>query len=205
MLNHLKYLILILFISQFIGCNSKKNVPRNLEMIYNPLSSSIHPEIRVYNVSDTSSLIVGKIKSDDTNIEGIHVRKIKNYVNMSKTVLARRLYTLERIGVVLIIRKGKSRYYAIKPEYIEKLGLKEGNRVKVTTGFGSVTVAWTPDKGLDEGIVFFPYGPWANQVYSAVTGSTGMPIMKGIPASIEVTEEKILSVEEIVEKLRKGV
>ena len=93
----------------------------------------------------------------------------------------------------------------LNPEDIEKLGLKEGNRVKVTTGFGSVTVAWTPDKGLDEGIVFFPYGPWANQVYSAVTGSTGMPIMKGIPASIEVTEEKILSVEEIVEKLRKGV
>ena len=55
----------------------------------------------------------------------------------------------------------------------------------------------TPD------IVFFPYGPWANQVYSSNTGSTGMPVMKGIPASIESTDETVPSLEEIVEKLRR--
>ena len=88
------------------------------------------------------------------------------------------------------------------PEDGEKLGLKEGDRVKVTTDFGAVTVAWVQEKGLDSGMVFFPYGPWANQVYSSMTGSTGMPIMKGIPAKIEPTDEKILSIEEIVEKLR---
>jgi len=88
------------------------------------------------------------------------------------------------------------------PEDVEKLGLKEGNRVKVTTDFGSVNVAWIPEKGLDSGIVFFPYGPWANQVYSSTTGSTGMPLMKGIPATIMPTDEKVLSIQEIVEKLR---
>ena len=88
------------------------------------------------------------------------------------------------------------------PEDGEKLGLKEGNRVKVTTDFGSVIVAWVPEKGLDSGLVFFPYGPWANQVYSSTTGSTGMPLMKGIPATITPTDEKVLSIEEIVEKLR---
>jgi len=88
------------------------------------------------------------------------------------------------------------------PEDMEKLGLKDGDRVKVTTDFGSVTVAWVQEKGLDSGMVFFPYGPWANQVYSSTTGSTGMPLMKGIPAKIMPTDEKVLSIEEIVEKMR---
>ena len=90
------------------------------------------------------------------------------------------------------------------PEDGEKLNLKEGDKVKVTTDFGSVTVLWMLEKGLDPGIVFFPYGPWANQVYSSTTGSTGMPIMKGIPATIESTKEEVLSMEEIVNKLRSG-
>jgi formylmethanofuran dehydrogenase subunit D len=50
--------------------------------------------------------------------------------------------------------------------------------------------------------VFFPYGPWANQVYASSTNSTGMPIMKGIPATIEPSDEKVLSIEKIVEKLK---
>ena len=90
----------------------------------------------------------------------------------------------------------------LSSEDADKLGLKEGDRVKITTGYGSIVVAWTPDKGLDQGIVFFPYGPWANQVYSSVTGSTGMPIMKGIPAKIEVTQDAVPSLEEIVEMLK---
>jgi formylmethanofuran dehydrogenase subunit D len=92
----------------------------------------------------------------------------------------------------------------LNPEDIEKLGLKEGDRVKITTDYGSVNVAWISDNGLDHGVVFFPYGPWANQVYSSLTGSTGMPIMKGIPAKIEVTKEEVPSLEEIVDMLRRS-
>ena len=90
------------------------------------------------------------------------------------------------------------------PEDAEKLGLKEGDRVKITTSYGSIAVAWTPDKGLDKGIGFFPYGPWANQVYSSVTGSTGMPVMKGIPAVIEKTKENVPSLDEIVKMLKEA-
>ena len=92
----------------------------------------------------------------------------------------------------------------ISPVDVDKLGLKKGERVRVITEYGSVTVYWIPEKGLISGMIFFPYGPWANQVYSSLTGSTGMPVMKGIPATIEPTDEKILSIEEIVEKLRRG-
>lgn len=91
----------------------------------------------------------------------------------------------------------------LNPEDADGIKLKSRDHVKVTTESGSVTVKWIPEKGLDPGIVFFPYGPWANQVYASSTSSTGMPIMKGIPATLEPSDEKVLSIEEIVEKLKR--
>ena len=90
----------------------------------------------------------------------------------------------------------------INPEDAEKMSLQPQDLVKVTTDYGSITVKWISEKSLDSGMVFFPYGPWANQVYSSSTSSTGMPIMKGIPASLEISTEKILSIKEIVEMLK---
>lgn len=90
------------------------------------------------------------------------------------------------------------------PEDAEKLGLQDKDPITVTTAHGSVSVNWVAETNLDAGIVFFPYGPWANQVYSSGTHSTGMPIMKGINASIE-PGGKVASLEEIVETLREGI
>lgn len=92
----------------------------------------------------------------------------------------------------------------LNPDDAEKLGVKKGDRVQIMTENGKITVNWAPDKGLDPGYVFFPYGPWANQVYTSSTSSTGMPIMKGIPAMIEPSKEKVLTLEELVEKLKGG-
>ena len=92
----------------------------------------------------------------------------------------------------------------LNPEDAEKLGLKTETSVRITTENGSVTVHWAPDKGLDSGTVFFPYGPWANQVCASSTSSTGMPLMKGIPAQVEASKEEVNTLEEIVEKLRRG-
>lgn len=63
MINYLKYLIVILISVFVFSCKvSKKTAaPRNLERIYDPASSSIHPEIKVYNNTDTSSIIVWRI------------------------------------------------------------------------------------------------------------------------------------------------
>lgn len=96
------------------------------------------------------------------------------------------------------------RHVQLCPEDAEKLGVHDEDTITVTTAHGSVSVNWISDKNLDAGIVFFPYGPWANQVYSSGTGSTGMPIMKGINASIE-SGGKVASLEEIVETLREGI
>jgi formylmethanofuran dehydrogenase subunit D len=84
------------------------------------------------------------------------------------------------------------------------MGLETSTPIKITTDYGSVTVHWAPDKALDSGTVFFPYGPWANQVCASSTSSTGMPIMKGIPAKVEASGEEVNTLEEIVEKLRRG-
>ncbi len=65
MLNKLKYFFLIIILID-VSCKSNKDtIPRNLEMIYNPIRSSIHPEYRVYNTSDSTSIIAGKIKNSE--------------------------------------------------------------------------------------------------------------------------------------------
>jgi formylmethanofuran dehydrogenase subunit D len=90
----------------------------------------------------------------------------------------------------------------LSPDEAETLGIKDKDRVVVTTAHGNVTVNWVPDKTLDSGLVFFPYGPWANKVYASGTRSTGMPLMKGINATIEKGKGKVLTLEEIVEALK---
>lgn len=82
MKNQLKYLLL-LFLSIFIfSCNvsKKTTVPRNLHRIYDPASSSIHPEIKVYNTSDTSSIIVERVYTKEL---------LFNQANAEKKFLAR--------------------------------------------------------------------------------------------------------------------
>jgi formylmethanofuran dehydrogenase subunit D len=89
----------------------------------------------------------------------------------------------------------------LSPEDIEKLG--PGKNVKITTAHGSVTVYLKSDDNLDMGLAFFPYGPWANQVYASSTDSTGMPLMKGIPATIEPGKGDVTTLDEIVESFRR--
>jgi GWxTD domain-containing protein len=62
MFKHGKYLIyfILLFLVACLG-SRKANTPRNLQMIYHPGGSSLHPEVKVYNNSDTSSLLLVKI------------------------------------------------------------------------------------------------------------------------------------------------
>ena len=87
------------------------------------------------------------------------------------------------------------------PDDAEKMKLKEGSAVSVETRYGSVVVYWRPSKELKPGMVFFPYGPWANQVYGYETEGTGMPIFKGIEATVSPAKGKVKSIEELVKSL----
>jgi formylmethanofuran dehydrogenase subunit D len=79
----------------------------------------------------------------------------------------------------------------IDPEDLKKLGIKEKTNVQISTEFGSVVVrALESMRGPHEGIIFIPYGPWANVVVDPDTDSIGMPSLKGIPADVAPASDR---------------
>jgi formylmethanofuran dehydrogenase subunit D len=92
----------------------------------------------------------------------------------------------------------------LSPDDAAKMKLKEGGAVSVETRHGSVVVHWRPSKELESGMAFFPYGPWANQVYGYETEGTGMPMFKGIDATVAPSKGKVESIEELVKSMGGG-
>ncbi|MEM2971408.1 MAG: molybdopterin dinucleotide binding domain-containing protein [Candidatus Bathyarchaeia archaeon] len=87
------------------------------------------------------------------------------------------------------------------PQDLKKLGIKEKTNVQVSTAHGSVTVkALKSLRAPHPGIVYIPYGPWANVVVDPETNSVGMPSFKGIPAIIEPAEKPVLNLKELLKK-----
>ncbi|MFO7830082.1 MAG: hypothetical protein R6V23_15770, partial [Bacteroidales bacterium] len=86
MLKYFKYISLIFVLFSFVACSVTKrsSVPRNLRMIYTPGTPPFNPKIKIYNTSDTSSLIVAKIFTREllynlANEENKLLSKIKIY------------------------------------------------------------------------------------------------------------------------------
>lgn len=74
----------------------------------------------------------------------------------------------------------------LDPGDLGKLGIKEGDTVRIKTNYGTVIVrAKASTQAPHQGIVFIPLGPWANEVIGSDTDSIGMPSFKSIPAEIE--------------------
>jgi len=86
------------------------------------------------------------------------------------------------------------------PEDLKKLGIKEKTDVLVSTDFGSVVVkALKSLRTPHVGMIFVPYGPWANVVVDPETHGIGMPSLKGIPAEVEPAPDKsVLSLGELL-------
>jgi formylmethanofuran dehydrogenase subunit D len=90
----------------------------------------------------------------------------------------------------------------IDPDDMERLNIKESSRIKVTTDFGEIVVRAVKSlRAPHAKIIFMPYGPWASIIMGAGTDGTGMPTLKGIPASLtSAPNEKILKVTELLEQ-----
>jgi formylmethanofuran dehydrogenase subunit D len=90
----------------------------------------------------------------------------------------------------------------IDPKDLKKLGIKEKANVLVSTQYGSVAVkALKSLTAPHAGVIFIPYGPWANAIVDPETHSIGMPSLKGIPAEIEpALNRPVLSLEELLKK-----
>ena len=95
----------------------------------------------------------------------------------------------------------------IDPDDMKKLGIKEGVNVQVSTAFGTVVVkAKKSLRTPHPGVIFIPYGPWANVVVDPETHGIGMPSFKGVPATLEPAPDKpVLGLEELLKTVfRKG-
>ena len=88
----------------------------------------------------------------------------------------------------------------IDPEDLKKLGIKNKTNVLVSTAYGSVVVkAMKSPRAPHPGVIFIPYGPWANAVTDPETHGIGMPSFKGIPAEVEPASDKsVLSLAELL-------
>jgi formylmethanofuran dehydrogenase subunit D len=93
----------------------------------------------------------------------------------------------------------------LDPMDIEKMKIEPGDVVEVTTEHGSVILRAEEAPRPSKGIGFVPYGPWANCLIGGDTDSTGMPTMKGLPATVKPAPEKaVLSLKELFAEIRSG-
>jgi formylmethanofuran dehydrogenase subunit D len=83
---------------------------------------------------------------------------------------------------------------------MKKLGIKDNTNILVSTEYGSVVVkAVKYARAPQPGIIYIPYGPWANAISSDRTSSIGMPSFKGIPAEVEPAPDKpLLTMKELL-------
>jgi len=83
---------------------------------------------------------------------------------------------------------------------MKKLGVRSNTNIEVTTPIGSVILkAVKYPRGPTPGLIYIPYGPWANAICSDATTSIGMPSFKGTPADVEAApNKKILTLEELL-------
>jgi len=83
---------------------------------------------------------------------------------------------------------------------MKTLGIKANTPVRVSTDFGSVVLkAEKSTRSPHPGVIYIPYGPWANQIVNPETHGTGMPSFKGVPAILEPAPgEKIKNIEELL-------
>jgi formylmethanofuran dehydrogenase subunit D len=76
----------------------------------------------------------------------------------------------------------------VSPGDMKRLGLKDGDRVRLTSPHGRIDVAVTTAKGdeLPDGLLFIAYGDLSSRLMGADTHGSGMPTSKGIDVTLEV-------------------
>ncbi len=85
---------------------------------------------------------------------------------------------------------------------MDRLGLKNNDHIKATTDEGSVILrAVKHPRGAMPGMIYIPYGPWANVICSSKTTSIGMPSFKGTPVAVRpALNQPVLTLKELLKK-----
>ncbi|NJD52322.1 MAG: formylmethanofuran dehydrogenase [Candidatus Methanoperedens sp.] len=82
---------------------------------------------------------------------------------------------------------------------MQKMGIKPGDRVKISNNFASIVVE-TKESKRDEpgGLAFMVNSPWSNALVSGETGGKGIPEFKNIDARISLSKEEITTLEKLM-------
>ncbi len=85
-----------------------------------------------------------------------------------------------------------------------KMGLKAGDRARVSNNYGSIVVEVRESK-RDEpgGIAFMVNSPWSNALVPDDTGGKGIPEFKDITARISLVKEEVTTLESLMGIFRK--
>ncbi len=85
-----------------------------------------------------------------------------------------------------------------------KMGLKTGDRVRVSNNYGSVVVEVKETK-RDEpgGLAFMVNSPWSNALVSDDTGGNGIPAFKNINAKVSLVKDEVTTLESLIVVFRK--
>ncbi len=82
------------------------------------------------------------------------------------------------------------------PTDMHRMMIAEHSSVRITTPSGSVVVKAVESlRAPHPRMVYMPYGPWASILMASETEGTGMPSLKGVPATLKaVPQETVLTV-----------
>ena len=96
-------------------------------------------------------------------------------------------------------------YVEVNSKDAASFGLKDGAPGSLSTDHGEIVLNWRVSEGLPQGLVFVPYGIWANQVLGCDTKCTGTPQFKGVKAKITSAEGKhVPKLTELVAELKEN-
>ncbi len=85
-----------------------------------------------------------------------------------------------------------------------KMGLKAGDRVRVSNNYGSIVVEVKETKREEPGgIAFMANSPWSNALVSDDTGGKGIPQFKNISAKVSLVKDEVTALESLIEAFRK--
>ncbi|WP_457550786.1 molybdopterin dinucleotide binding domain-containing protein [Archaeoglobus sp.] len=94
-------------------------------------------------------------------------------------------------------------YCEMNEDDMKELGLKEGDKVKITTEWGSVVLyVRKPTLEIPKGVVVVPMGFHANRITQPDSGS-GTPFYKGLRCKVEKVEEDVPTIDDLLREVIK--
>jgi formylmethanofuran dehydrogenase subunit D len=86
---------------------------------------------------------------------------------------------------------------------MERLGVKDGQRVRLENEGGMVVVTARPsEEEPSPGLAFMTNSPWSNQLVEGEVDRSSIPDFKRIRADASPTDEAVTKISEILERLR---